>query len=1300
MRLGAADRRGYQTCRSHLSVRSAFLLLSVIVCLLPGASRADSSAEFVKALAELRERYAAGEGEQATFDVSRLYRRIARARRREGKPHDDVAEAVAAFYFEHEEYEKAIEYIETASELTPRGAEWDPVHRARVDLLTHYRAAYLEAAEPAIGKDIDAAIERHGSDSLEVAAQYWRLTRLYLEAGRRADGLRPMRLAWAIIEAELDTIDRELWHTLADTWFDLESEFGDAARAAPLSGPLLEFREQRDGLTDLGVVSYVERLVETLDAGGGHVTADLLQQERIRRLDLALGAGGEQAIALRKDLADRQREQERHAAAERTLLDLLEVLEKYGDNEDRAFARHDLGTVLEALGRGPEGAGIKNSAYSDLEDDRDPAVGEVGETLRVMAATAARKFDERRYEEAGSLLREWWRRANEDGLLDRSPYLFEITKELGRLCRELYLVPPDQQGHILEYCFSISDWHLDRSKGSALVHASYLTDDSDLYVMADDTMTAVDMLRQAWEVLRDEDLTANDAGFLSPRWSLALLVDKLVALGESELAREIADTAASHGIATTLRPDPGPVAVSSAEEEEIVRRKRAVETAVETCVPGDCCMSELLGEYVYVGAPGPSATAELTRRVLAMQEERLGTNDIDLVPTLQHLAAATEDEGERLALARRAAEILVDAPSRRLSCPSNTWSARFHAIQVKYMLAEPDPSLAERLSRTLLEDTRRVDGPDAEAAIRLMDDIVDIAANAGAEHALAVSRDFLAEVSSVGDTDAVDSDTLAMLHARHVEAVGDAVRSGRTVTPALIDEILKSMQRARNGEAARAFANLSARLRASDPQIAEKIRDRQDLARRIARLNTSLADETRPLDGAALTAVVKELGGLRERLAVLDETLLPASDSPAFDSLVSDSPAFDSLASDSLVVSSLAALQARLASDEALLVYLSGDDATHLVVVRAETSAYHRLSINETGVKVQVDAIRAALNLPDFTALPPFPRVNAAELHDLMFAPAEADLVGVGHILVVLDGAMRSLPPHVLIRHDPQRAVPLSSLDWLARHYAFSVLPSVSALEVLRASARPSRAVEPFLGVGAPALTGVDRVATFDASMLFQSALADPAALRRLAPVEGAAEELAALAKIADAGEGSVLVGADATETAVKDADLTRYSVIAFATHGLLSGDLGAITEPGLVMTPPATPTRVDDGLLTASEIAELRLDADWVILSACDTAGPGGDDAGGGLSGLAAAFIHAGSRRLLVSHWPVRTDAAARLTTGMFERLDGSSSLGRAEALRQTMMWMMDQGGEDGADAHPAVWAPFVLIGDGNARR
>jgi CHAT domain-containing protein len=287
------------------------------------------------------------------------------------------------------------------------------------------------------------------------------------------------------------------------------------------------------------------------------------------------------------------------------------------------------------------------------------------------------------------------------------------------------------------------------------------------------------------------------------------------------------------------------------------------------------------------------------------------------------------------------------------------------------------------------------------------------------------------------------------------------------------------------------------------------------------------------------------------------------------------------------------------------------------------------------------------------------------------------------------------------------------------------VLPSVASLAALRQHARGSPAPEPYLGFGNPLLvgpSGSDRrawsfptcastnkrieVATLSVSeqrgvsVFFRGSTANVAAVRALAPLPETAEELCEVGQRLGAGEKAILLGQAATETAIKamsaDGRLARARILHFATHGLIAGELKGLAEPALVLTPPADDTQAsalaqDDGLLTASEVAELKLNADWVVLSACNTAaGEGNAEA---LSGLARAFFYAGARALLVSHWPVNSGAAVKLTTRAFAALEQQPRIGRAEALRQAMLATI---AESGPQAHPSYWAPFVVVGEG----
>jgi CHAT domain-containing protein len=157
---------------------------------------------------------------------------------------------------------------------------------------------------------------------------------------------------------------------------------------------------------------------------------------------------------------------------------------------------------------------------------------------------------------------------------------------------------------------------------------------------------------------------------------------------------------------------------------------------------------------------------------------------------------------------------------------------------------------------------------------------------------------------------------------------------------------------------------------------------------------------------------------------------------------------------------------------------------------------------------------------------------------------------------------------------------------------------------------------------------------------------------------------------------------------------LFDYRVVYFATHALVAGEVEKCTrakaEPALVLSVPAKPSEDDNGLLTASEVAMLKLNADFVVLSACNTAA--GDKPGAeGLSGLARAFFYAGARSLVVSHWTVDSEATVKLMSGLFAALKANSGLSHAEALRSSILQMID----NPEWAQPRFWAPFAIVGE-----
>ena len=297
------------------------------------------------------------------------------------------------------------------------------------------------------------------------------------------------------------------------------------------------------------------------------------------------------------------------------------------------------------------------------------------------------------------------------------------------------------------------------------------------------------------------------------------------------------------------------------------------------------------------------------------------------------------------------------------------------------------------------------------------------------------------------------------------------------------------------------------------------------------------------------------------------------------------------------------------------------------------------------------------------------------------------------------------MPFQVLVtglpRPELSYAEALKEARWLIREHALSVLPSVQSLSALRKLSASGIAVKPYFGIGDPELGGSAPVpenargtakAKVSLAALYRNGgAADLPLLQTLAPLPETAGELRKVARTLGASEDSIIVRQDATKDRLLATPLQDYRILHFATHGLVAGDLSGLREPALVLSLPPRSTKAEDALLTASEVATLRMNADWAVLSACNTASADkvGADA---LSGLARAFFFAGARALLVSHWAVNSEAAVNLTTRTFGFLAQAPGLRRAEAFQRAMLTLIEEGNP------PTYWAPFVIVGEGGA--
>jgi CHAT domain-containing protein len=370
------------------------------------------------------------------------------------------------------------------------------------------------------------------------------------------------------------------------------------------------------------------------------------------------------------------------------------------------------------------------------------------------------------------------------------------------------------------------------------------------------------------------------------------------------------------------------------------------------------------------------------------------------------------------------------------------------------------------------------------------------------------------------------------------------------------------------------------------------------------------------------------------------------------------------------------------------------------VITRTDVD-WLKLKVMAKELNEQVGQLRQSLT---FGVDEPLDVSVAHKIYQETFGLIAEKLRGKKRLSVVTNGALTSLPLQLLVTKDPT-GKSLKNVDWLVRSYAITALPSVSSLKILRSRNVSTSDQKPMIAFADPVFSkqpnfaARERKAAMRSMTTFYSGTQiDIASLaKELTPLPDTRIEIQAIAKSLRADPKDLKLGPAATETAVKEADLAEYRVVYFATHGLVAGDLDrfakAKAEPALVLTIPDKPTDLDDGLLTASEVAQLKLNADWVVLSACNTAAgekPGAE----ALSGLARAFFYAGARSLVVSHWEVDSEATVQLMTRLFQASARDPKLSHAQALQRSMLSMIDNAQSDD-DAHPRIWAPFVVVGE-----
>jgi CHAT domain-containing protein len=531
----------------------------------------------------------------------------------------------------------------------------------------------------------------------------------------------------------------------------------------------------------------------------------------------------------------------------------------------------------------------------------------------------------------------------------------------------------------------------------------------------------------------------------------------------------------------------------------------------------------------------------------------------------------------------------------------------------------------------------------------------------------------------------------------------------------------------RGSSVQRAVTNYGARAAARDPGLSDLMRKQQDLETqiraRLGVLNNELGLPPEQRDDKAVAEVRSDIDKLRAESAKAEQEVKRRF--PKYADLVYPKPP------------TLEDAKALLRPDEALLSFYLGDRSSFVWAIRKDGPiAFAEIKANASEIEAKIKKLREALE-PNATTVEDVPRFDLGTAHGLyalLLQPVESGWKPAKSLIVETNGALGALPLSLLPTESFELAErgPLFSgyrdVPWLARTHSVTMVASAAALLTLRRLPPASPRRETLVGFGDPVFNEQEALEAAseqagEAVLESRGAPAnaairgtplklrasprteqlDRAELALLPRLPDTALELKAIAQALGADPvKSLHLGKDANERTVRTIDLSRFRIIDFATHGLVPGDLDGLTQPALALTAPGIAGIEGDGLLTMEKILSLKLDADWVILSACNTAAGAGAGAEAA-SGLARAFFYAGARAVLVTNWSVHSVSARELITDLFRRQSADPRLARGEALRQAMNAMIDGGSFVDSSgktlytyAHPLFWAPYTVIGDG----
>jgi len=531
----------------------------------------------------------------------------------------------------------------------------------------------------------------------------------------------------------------------------------------------------------------------------------------------------------------------------------------------------------------------------------------------------------------------------------------------------------------------------------------------------------------------------------------------------------------------------------------------------------------------------------------------------------------------------------------------------------------------------------------------------------------------------------------------------------------LVSEAFLLADLARGSSVQKALAQSTARTSFKDKRLAELARSEQDLQRKINSLNELLLNISQAGGSSSTQEKIRnDISNARSERDSVKKDI--ENKYPEYFDLVEPKP---------ITIEKTAKI---LNQNEVLVTWYFGERQSFVWAIHQNgLSNFANINLTKKDISRDVKILRKALDpgVSSVEDIPPFDVILSNKLYSQIIKPIEQSLSGKNLLISVPHESLAQIPISVLltekINQPPKGSAALKDYQnapWLIRKIAISQLPSVNALAALRGAKIERNDAQSFIAFADPyfskaqannALAKIEtaqvvntRGKPLNLRSVPKTSNVSSAELALLPGLPDTSIEVNEIAKVLNAKPEDIYLNQHASVKKVLETDFSKKNIIMFSTHGLVPGELNGLTQPALALSSPdVTGEKDSDGLLTMDKILELKLNADWVVLSACNTASS--DNSSEAVSGLGRAFFYAGARALLVSNWPVDTVSSRELMVDLFKRHNNQEKISKPEALKQAMLNIADKGAARIGNtnvvsyfySHPLFWAPFVVVGD-----